>query len=229
MNKPVQPRVAVFAKAPVPGYAKTRLIPKLGANGAADVQASFIEQTLSTVCSLTAYETSLWCAPNGHHPFFQACANAYNLPLVAQPSGDLGTKMDSAFVMLASSATPLVLVGTDCPALTAQHITDAHAALMQGDDAVFIPTEDGGYALIGLRQRQSSLFVGVPWSTADVMAVTRQRLLTQGLRWRELTTLWDVDDPSDHERWVNWCGTHATGKVSQGLTSASWLNSYDGL
>jgi rSAM/selenodomain-associated transferase 1 len=220
MNRAVQPRVAVFAKAPVPGYAKTRLIPKLGANGAADVQAKFIQQTLATVCSVTAFETSLWCAPDGHHPFFLACADAFNVPLVAQPSGDLGTKMDSAFVMLASNATPLVLVGTDCPALTAQHIADAHAALLQGDDAVFIPSEDGGYALIGLRQSQPSLFVGVPWSTAAVMGVTRQRLLTQGLRWRELTTLWDVDDASDHERWVNWCGTHPRETVLPRETSA---------
>jgi rSAM/selenodomain-associated transferase 1 len=208
MTAVVLPRVAIFAKAPLPGYAKTRLIPKLSATGAADVQTKLIWQTLSTVCSAAAFDTSLWCAPDGDHPFFLACADAFNIQLVAQPSGDLGTKMDSAFVALASNATPLVLVGTDCPALTAQHIADAHAALQQGEDAVFIPAEDGGYALIGLRQSQPALFVDMPWGTADVMSQTRQRLRDQGLCWRELVTLWDVDEPADHERWVQWWGTH---------------------
>lgn len=205
MSKLPQPRVAVFAKAPVPGYAKTRLMPKLGGAGAAEVQARFIRQSLTTVCSIPGVELSLWCAPDRNDPFFQACADSFKLALMTQVAGDLGERMDAAFVALATDTTPLVLVGTDCPALTAQHITDAHAALEQGDDAVFIPTEDGGYALIGLRRSHAALFSNMPWSTAAVMDQTRQRLRTQGLRWRELETLWDVDEPADHERWVQWC------------------------
>ncbi len=204
MNNAVRPRVAVFAKAPVPGYAKTRLIPKLGAAGAADLQAGFIQRTLSTVCSTAAYETSLWCTSDCQHPFFLTCAQTFKVQLIEQPHGDLGARMDAAFATLASDATPLVLVGTDCPALTTQHIADAHTALQQGDDAVFIPTEDGGYALIGLRHSHATLFSDMPWSTAAVMAQTRQRLRMQGLRWHELATLWDVDEPADHERWVHW-------------------------
>lgn len=206
MNKAVRPRVAVFAKAPVPGYAKTRLIPKLGAAGAADLQAGFIQRTLSTVCSTSAYETSLWCTPDSQHPFFLACAQTFKVQLIDQPNGDLGARMNAAFATLASDATPLVLVGTDCPALTSQHIADAHAALQQGDDAVFIPAEDGGYALIGLQRCWCNLFTSMPWSTTEIMALTRQRLHQHGLRWRELPTLWDVDDPVDHERWIHWSG-----------------------
>lgn len=205
MSKLPQPRVAVFAKAPVPGYAKTRLIPKLGAVGAAEVQASFIRQTLTTVCSISGVETSLWCAPDRHDPFFLACADSFKLELMTQAAGDLGERMNAAFVALATDTIHLILVGTDCPALTAQHIADAHAALVQGDDAVFIPTEDGGYALIGLRRSHAALFSNMPWSTTAVMDQTRQRLRAQGLRWRELETLWDVDEPADHERWVHWC------------------------
>jgi rSAM/selenodomain-associated transferase 1 len=206
MSNMVRPRVAVFAKAPVPGYAKTRLIPKLGAVGAAALQAGFIQRTLATVCSTSAYETSLWCTPKCQHPFFLACAQTFTVQLIEQPNGDLGTRMDAAFARLASDATPLVLIGTDCPTLTTQHITDAHAALQQGDDAVFIPAEDGGYALIGLQRCWPTLFTSMPWSTAEVMALTRQRLRKHSLRWRELATLWDVDDAADHERWVHWSG-----------------------
>nr|WP_319564839.1 TIGR04282 family arsenosugar biosynthesis glycosyltransferase [uncultured Rhodoferax sp.] len=204
MSKMPKPRVAVFAKAPVPGYAKTRLIPKLGAAGAADVQARFIRQTLSTACSISEFETSLWCAPDISAPFFLACAKDFNVQLIEQAGDDLGERMEAAFVALASDISPLVLVGTDCPALTAQHIAGAHAALQQGDDAVFIPTEDGGYALIGLHRSHVTLFSDMPWSTPEVMDQTRQRLRAQGLHWRELTTLWDVDEPADHERWVHW-------------------------
>lgn len=199
-----QPRVAVFAKAPMPGYAKTRLIPKLGATGAAEVQASFIRQTLAMVCSISECEASLWCAPDEQNPFFLTCSEDFKIQRIAQVSGDLGERMNAAFVALATDDSPLVLLGTDCPALTAQHITDAHAALRQGDDAVFIPTEDGGYALIGLRRSHAALFLDMPWSTAAVMEQTRQRLRVLGLRWQELETLWDVDEPADHERWVQW-------------------------
>jgi rSAM/selenodomain-associated transferase 1 len=204
MSAVLRPRVAVFAKAPVPGYAKTRLIPKLGASGAADLQARFIRQTLSTVCATAAFEASLWCAPDSHDPFFLDCAETFKVQLIEQADGDLGTRMQTAFATQASDATPLVLVGTDCPALTVQHITDAHTALQQGNDAVFVPTEDGGYALIGLRHSHAALFTSMPWSTAAVMAQTRQRLRMQSLRWHELETLWDVDEPADHERWAHW-------------------------
>lgn len=204
MSQKPRPRVVVFAKAPVPGYAKTRLIPKLGAAGAADVQARFIRQTLTTACSIPEFETSLWCAPDVHDPFFLTCSEDFKIQLIEQAGADLGERMAAAFVALASDTRPLVLVGTDCPALTAQHLADAHTALQQGDDAVFIPTEDGGYALIGLRRNHADLFSSMPWSTPAVMAQTRQRMRTLGLRWRELTTLWDVDEPADHERWVHW-------------------------
>lgn len=202
MSQKPRPRVAVFAKAPVPGYAKTRLIPKLGAIGAAAVQARFIRQTLTTACSIPEFETSLWCAPDVSDPLFLACSKDFKVQLIEQAGGDLGERMAAAFVALASDTNPLVLVGTDCPALTAQHLADAHAALQQGDDAVFIPTEDGGYALIGLSSNHAALFSTIPWSTSAVMAQTRQRMHTLGLRWREMTTLWDVDEPADHERWV---------------------------
>jgi rSAM/selenodomain-associated transferase 1 len=204
MSTVLLPRVAIFAKAPISGYAKTRLIPKLGAAGAADLQARFIWQTLSTACSNPAFETSLWCAPDSYHPFFVSCANTFNVQLIEQTSGDLGAKMEAAFAALASEVKPLVLVGTDCPALTTQHIADAHAALQQGNDAVFIPAEDGGYALIGLQRTQAALFIDMPWGTAAVMDQTRQRLRSQGLQWRELTSLWDVDEPADHDRWLRW-------------------------
>lgn len=100
----------------------------------------------------------------------------------------------------AAHGGPLLLIGTDCPALTERHLAAAEAALAQGNDAVFIPAEDGGYVLIGLQRPCPEVFRDIAWSTAHVMAQTRARLLEAGLRWKELETLWDIDRPADLAR-----------------------------
>jgi glycosyltransferase A (GT-A) superfamily protein (DUF2064 family) len=96
--------------------------------------------------------------------------------------------------------TPLLIVGTDCPALTPAHLQQAADAL-QTHDAVLIPAEDGGYVLIGLRRALPEVFRRVDWSTPRVLAQTRERLSAVGALWAELPTLWDVDEPQDWARW----------------------------
>jgi glycosyltransferase A (GT-A) superfamily protein (DUF2064 family) len=102
---------------------------------------------------------------------------------------------------LADHATAL-LVGSDCPALTPRHLRQAQQALREGNDAVFVPCEDGGYALVGLRRVDARLFEGIAWGGDTVMADTRARLARLGWTWRELEVLWDVDRPEDHARLV---------------------------
>jgi hypothetical protein len=92
------------------------------------------------------------------------------------------------------------VIGTDCPALRPAHLRDAAGALASGVDAVVVPVEDGGYALIGMREPQPALFADMPWSTPGVMAETRRRLTRLSLTWREPARLWDVDLPADVER-----------------------------
>ena len=93
-----------------------------------------------------------------------------------------------------------LLIGTDCPALAPAHLQLASNALRNGDDAVFVPTEDGGYALIGLRRYDPWLFQDIAWGSETVMTQTRERLNALGWRWSELQTLWDVDRPPDYQR-----------------------------
>jgi len=95
---------------------------------------------------------------------------------------------------------PVLLIGTDCPALKPDHLRAAATALADGDDVVLLPAEDGGYVLIGLKAPQPVLFDGVPWGSERVMDETRRRLRSQGLRWSERATLWDVDRPEDVDR-----------------------------
>ena len=103
------------------------------------------------------------------------------------------------------ASTPLLLIGTDCPALTSAHLRAAADALAQGADAVFGPVEDGGYMLVGLRDPSAAtrlqLFEGIDWSTERVMMQTRERLRAAHASWHELPLLWDVDEPADWLRW----------------------------
>lgn len=181
----------------MPGFAKTRLIAALGPEGAAALQARLTERALVTSIAARIGPVTLWCAPDHTHPAFQDLAARHDVKLACQPDGDLGARMLAA---LTETARPALVIGTDCPALTPGHLREA-AQVLHGDrDVVFIPVEDGGYALIGTRQPFPALFHGMTWSTPSVMAETRDRLTDNGLTWRELEMLWDVDRPEDLDR-----------------------------
>lgn len=192
--------ILVFARAPVAGAAKTRLIPLLGAAGAAALQGRLIERTLATARAAAADRLVLWCTPDTAHPFLQSAAQHHAAGLQVQHGADLGARMAYAFATTLQHAKYAICIGADCPALTARHLRQAAAALREGDEAVFVPAEDGGYALIGLSRAVPALFAGMPWGANTVMAETRARLRENGLRWSELETLWDVDRPEDYRR-----------------------------
>lgn len=192
-------QVAILAKAPMAGLAKTRLIPALGAAGAARLQRRLTRSTVACALDAQLGAVTVWCTPDSTHRFFRALQRSTGVHLRVQPAGDLGARMHAAFRAHCASG-PLLLVGTDCPVLRPAHLRAAAQALLAGDDAVFHPAEDGGYALVGLRAPQPALFSGMAWSTASVMAQTRQRARAAGLRLREFETLWDVDVPADLDR-----------------------------
>lgn len=192
-------QVAVLAKAPIAGLAKTRLIPALGDKGAARLQRSLTRSALLCAGEAGLGPVTLWCAPDTEHRFFRALRRTSGQRCLVQPGGDLGARMHTAFRYHCTDG-PLLLIGTDCPALRPSHLRKAARALIDGEDAVFYPAEDGGYVLVGLRQPQAELFRDVPWSTSDVMAQSRQRARDAGLRIREFEPLWDVDVPADLTR-----------------------------
>ncbi len=188
----------VFAKAPMPGRVKSRLIPALGERAAAELHRQLVERTLCTALAAGLGPVELWCAPGTDDAFFAACARQYGVSLRAQGVGDLGMRMARALEQALSGGSPGLLVGSDCPVLTAEYLGEAAVGLAGGNDAVFGPAEDGGYVLIGLARKPSAqLFEGIAWGTATVMQETRARLARLNWRWRELATLWDVDRPED--------------------------------
>jgi rSAM/selenodomain-associated transferase 1 len=189
--------VAVLAKAPIAGFAKTRLIPVLGAEGAALLQERLTERAVTTACDSDVGPVTVWATPDETHPAFQRLGTRFGIVLARQGGGDLGARMLAA---VATVAGPCLVIGTDCPALTIDHLRATADLLRGGADAVVIPAEDGGYVLIGMRQAQPALFADMRWSTSDVMDETRRRLRQLGLTWQEPVTLWDVDVPGDLER-----------------------------
>lgn len=194
-----QVAVAVFAKAPVAGFAKTRLIPTLRAQGAAKLQGLLIGLTLRLAHESQLRPVSLWCAPDRSHSYFRHMEERYGLDLHDQTGEDLGSRMLRAFEVLARDR-PLLLIGTDCPALTPAHLVLCAQVLRDGADAAFVPAEDGGYALIGLRRAVPELFGNISWGTESVMEQTRTHLRRLHLRHFETEALWDVDTPADYER-----------------------------
>jgi len=187
----------VFAKAPVPGLAKTRLIPALGADGAAQLAERLLAHTLAVAHSAGFDTIELCVTPDTAHPCFTRLANRHpGLVLSLQGEGDLGERMHRALVRRLASGAPVVLIGTDAPALDSEALRTAAAAL-QTHDAVFVPALDGGYALVGLSRPAPTLFHGMPWSTAEVMAQTRARAQQTGLCWAELPPVADIDVAED--------------------------------
>ncbi|GAB4563280.1 MAG: TIGR04282 family arsenosugar biosynthesis glycosyltransferase [Rhizobacter sp.] len=193
----MKPVVIVMAKAPVAGFAKTRLIPALGAEGAAALAASLLD---AAVLHATRHgPVDLCCAPDTHHPAFQRLADTHGIVLSAQGEGDLGARMARAFERHLAQHGAALMIGTDAPSIDTTMLQRAAQALSDAD-AVFIPALDGGYALIGLRRPAPTLFTDMAWSTATVMARTRERVRAAGLRHTELPAVADIDEPADLRR-----------------------------
>ncbi len=184
--------ILVFAKAPVAGEAKTRLIPALGAADAAALHERLIGRTLATATE-TGFRMVLWCHPDARHPLFAAWREN-RIPLETQTGDHLGERMYRAFT---ATKGPAVVIGTDCPDLTAGDLAQAFRLLATGNDAVLGPALDGGYWLLGLNRPDHSLFEGIDWGGNRVAAQTRQRLTALGWRWEELASRPDIDRPED--------------------------------
>ena len=193
-------RLIIFAKAPISGRVKTRLIPSLGAKAAMCLHQKLIVHSLVKARQARVGPIDLWCAPSTAHPFFLCCQKKFRAGLHSQPRGDLGRRMAFALRTTLERASSALLIGTDAPSLTEGDLREAAKALARGMDAVVGPAEDGGYVLIGLRRFAPELFRGISWGTGCVLAETYERLHRLGWQWHELPKRWDVDRPEDVER-----------------------------
>lgn len=192
-------RLVVFLKAPRPGSVKTRLAETLGADAACAAYRQLVETLLVHLAPLHAVELCFTPADASAEisPWLRADWSA-----APQSAGDLGRRLHAAFTEhFLADAERVVIIGSDCPAVTATDIEDAWRAL-DGHDVVLGPALDGGYWLIGLRAPQAALFSEMPWSTNAVFAETMHRARESDLRVALLRELSDVDTAADWERWL---------------------------
>jgi rSAM/selenodomain-associated transferase 1 len=203
MTKPAENGTAIliFAKAPIAGYAKSRLIPTLGEHRAATLHE---RMTLATVADATAAAigpVELWCTPTSDHPSFRRCRECYPISLHEQSEGDLGERLGIAHDDAFSRHRHIVIIGTDCPGITPAILHQVDTDLDRSD-AVLIPAEDGGYVLIALACACRELFVDIDWSTDRVCSQTIHRFAQAGLHYRLYDPLWDVDRAEDFSRLI---------------------------
>lgn len=191
-------RLIVFTRYPEPGKAKTRLIPALGAEGAAHLQRQMTEHTMRQVKELQSFHPlSVEVHFAGNHQ--QQMQDWLGDDLVYQPQveGDLGWRMAEAFQRaFRNGIEGAVIIGTDCPGLNAPLMAEAFKTLTQYD-LVLGPAMDGGYYLIGLRRLIPELFAGISWGTSEVLQQTIAIAQGMGLAIASLPPLADVDRPED--------------------------------
>lgn len=193
-------KIIVMSKAPVAGFAKTRLIPALGAEGAAQLAQHLLLHTLNNVRTANIGETELCVTPGLDQPEWDCLRSRIDVPWVQQGDGDLGQRLARACKRAISQGYNVLLMGTDCPALAPVIIQQAARAL-QHCHAVIIPATDGGYTLLGLSEFNASLFASIHWSTDTVLAETLQRFRLLDWRVEVLAPLNDIDEPDDL-RWL---------------------------
>lgn len=194
--------IQVFCKAPVPGQVKTRLMPDLSADQAADVHQQLTLRTLELVCRDDLCEVQLWCSPTVSHPFFTTLEKQFSLTLFLQTNGDLGERMYKALCSGTEQFKNVILIGSDCPSLTKSDLVSAINGLDSGYNTVLAPAEDDGYCLIGSSVPRRELFANINWGSSEVLAKTREKIIALDLNCLELKTQWDVDNYQDYLRFL---------------------------
>lgn len=194
------PRILIFAKAPVAGSVKTRLIPRLGAAGAADFAGEMLRKTFEEALAVAGAKVELCAAPRADHPAWRGVI-PQGVETSDQGEGDLGARLSRRAEKAIAAGEHAILIGGDCPSLGRERLTVAIAAL-DAVDAFIHPALDGGYALLGLRRFSPELFEGIAWSTEQVFGQTLQRIDQLRYSYEIGETLRDVDEPADYDAWV---------------------------
>lgn len=187
-------RIVIFAKAPMPGKVKTRLVPALGKEGAARLAERMLRETVAEAANVEQAAVELCVSPEPTHPDWQG-----HLPPITvsgQGAGDMGERLARAAERAIAGGERVLFIGTDCPAMTTARLGDACRAL-ESHQAAIHPTFDGGYALLGLNRFDPSLFAGIAWSGAAVARDTIARIGALGWSLHVGETLRDIDEPGD--------------------------------
>jgi len=191
-------RIVVFAKAPAPGKVKTRLVPALGEEGAAQLARRMLEDTWREAAAVHVADAELCVDPEPGSEAWSAQLPQGAVTVTTQGEGDLGERLSRAAERVLGGGQRVLLIGTDYPGLTTRRLVDACLEL-ESHETVIHPTFDGGYALLGLNRFDPSIFSGIEWSTSSVARETMGRIKALGWSCHLGATLQDIDEPEDLE------------------------------
>tara|TARA_A100001011_G_C14112669_1_gene757719 strand:- start:70 stop:678 length:609 start_codon:yes stop_codon:yes gene_type:complete len=186
--------VQVFAKTPIIGHVKTRLIPLLGSGEACELHKKMTFRLIKDLDS-DKYDIQIWTDKDLNHEFFKE----FSYPMREQIGKDLGQKMGHALSSGLSTHQKVMLVGTDLPELDNSYLEKVSDDLNRFQ-IVIGPTLDGGFGLLAARDFDQSMFEDIVWSSSGVLRVLCRNLIDLKLSFHLSKTLWDVDQPADYDR-----------------------------
>lgn len=189
-------QLIIFAKAPVPGQVKTRLIPVLGAEGAARLAGLMLGHILHQSVTAQTGTVELCVSPDADDQVWQSVNLPEHISITNQGDGDLGTRMQRACERSINNGKSVILLGADCPELDVAYLRKAVTAL-ESHDATLVPATDGGYVLLGLNRFHPLIMEDIPWSTPDVTRITLARFDQLEYSVQLLPALHDIDQPAD--------------------------------
>jgi uncharacterized protein len=193
--------LVVFARAPELGRVKTRVAAELGAHAALSAYRRLADHVMAAVQGGERYSlTVAYTPPDAERQMRQWLG--WSVSLTPQAEGDLGDRMQRAIAdAISNGAERVVVIGTDCPDVTAATVEEAFARLADAD-IVLGPATDGGYYLIGMSRLHRSVFDDVPWSSPETLRVTLARVRAAGLSVAQLEERRDIDTADDWRAWL---------------------------
>jgi hypothetical protein len=196
--------IAVMAKAPRAGQVKTRLVPPLSQEEAAELYRCLLLDKILQVGTLSGVDPYLAYTPPEARAQMASLA-PQDFTLIPQAGSDLGDRLHRLSAILLERGHPgVIIIDSDTPTLPSTHLLDALDRLQnKSTDLVLGPAEDGGYYLIGLKRPCRSLFDNIPWSSGAVLTETLRRASAQRLEVAILPPWFDVDTPNDLARLRN--------------------------
>jgi len=194
--RPGKSEIAIMVRVPVAGEVKTRLVPALGGEGACCLYRAMVEDILDQA-KATGLPIHLFYTGGGAEQLPLAWRETAHR-LTEQQGADLGLRMAHAFATCFQEAAQVVLIGSDIPDMNTEMLLEAVQSLAE-KDVVLTPAMDGGYCLLALNRGVAvpGIFTDMPWSTDQVLSLTRQRLKDQGLRGCLLSPVRDIDTAED--------------------------------
>ncbi|MFV2059820.1 MAG: TIGR04282 family arsenosugar biosynthesis glycosyltransferase [Gammaproteobacteria bacterium] len=187
----------IFTKNPEPGKTKTRLIPAIGETGAFEAHVKLLKHTVTITSEIKNIDFILYTTTTHSNEIIVNLAKEHNLTIEIQKGNNLGDRMYQASDENLSTYSHCIIIGVDCPELTADYLLNARKALSSGYDAVIGPAHDGGYVLIGFNKSVKTIFTNIAWGENTVLKSTLDNFEKLNIKYKKLPTLHDVDTQED--------------------------------